>query len=211
MLRPMLLRLPVHPSCAFVKHLHPIAAHVALARFRIFCNHHRPCNVPAAILWPALQNWEIAERKILLPHHFLALPASHRLWKKRPQLRQLRQHFHLFKNSLRRLHIKKRMNAVGHFIERLHLQSQIHPPLGPHQIRHHRNARAARFFKKQRRPFGFHRAVRNFRNLEDRIHLLGNPLQLALLLQRTQKIAQVSIRHFPSWNRLRYGLRDPQL
>ena len=55
----VLLRLPMHAGGALVENLHAIAANIALACFRILGDHHRPRDVAAAILGPALQDRKI--------------------------------------------------------------------------------------------------------------------------------------------------------
>ena len=213
MFRAMLLRLPVHARGALVEHLHAIAADVALSRLRIFRNHHRPGDVAPAVLRPALQNRKIDRaRNPSSRTTSWHSPLRTVFGKNDPELGQLRQHLHFFEKSLRRLHVEKRVNALGDLIERVHFQRQIHAPLGAHQIRHRRESASPAAARKAApaRP-AFTARSDNLRDFEDRIHFGRNALQLVLLFQLAQKIAQVSIRHFPSWNRLRYGQRDPQL
>ena len=52
--------------------------------------------------------------------------------------------------------------------------------------------------KQQRRPGCLHHAVSDLGDLENRINLSLNALQLILLPQLVHKIPQVSISHFPS-------------
>src|SRR5215469_6695305 len=73
-LRAMLLRLPVHSRGSFVEHLHAVAAYIALPRFWIFGDDHRPGDVTSSVLWPALQNRKFRQREVILSDHFLAGP-----------------------------------------------------------------------------------------------------------------------------------------
>ena len=194
----MLLRLPVHPRRPLVENLHPVATHIPLPRVRVLRNHHRPGNEPPAILRPTFQYRKIIQGKIVGAHHFLARPAAHHLREKRPDLRQLRQHLHLFKKSLRRLHIDKRMHPLRDLFQRLHFQRQAHPLQRAHQIGHHRHPRSLRPLKQQRRPAGLHRAIRYLRDLVHRIHFNIDPAQLILFVQRVNEVPQIPVRHFPS-------------
>src|ERR1700728_759828 len=188
----------MHPRRAPVVYLHAITAHVPLACLGIFRNHHRPCDVTSAILRPALQNWKVIERKVFRADHFLARAVAHRLRKKRPHLRQLRQHLHFFKKSLRRFHIQKRMHSLRHFVQRVNFQRHTHAPLAPQKVRHRRNLRPFRPLEQQRRPARLHHPVGYLRHLQDGIHLRRNLLQLAFFFQHPDKFPQIPISHFPS-------------
>jgi hypothetical protein len=49
--------------------------------------------------------------------------------------------------------------------------------------------------KQQRRATALHRPVGEFGDFEHRVHLEGNPLQLAVFLQGGNELAQVGVGH----------------
>jgi hypothetical protein len=149
----------VHPRGARIKYLHAVAAHVSFSRLRILCDDHRPRDVTSAILWPALQNRKIQQGKSLGAHHFLARAAAHGFRKQVTQLRQLRQHLYFVEKSLGRLHVKNRGNSARNFIERIHLERQIHAPFAANKVRYCRVPRTARPLEIKRRPARLHRSV----------------------------------------------------
>ena len=83
MFRSVLLRLPVHAGRALVIYLHTIHAHVALARFGIFCEHQREGDKSAAILRPAFENGKFQQVYVrALANYFLARAGLNGLGKK---------------------------------------------------------------------------------------------------------------------------------
>ena len=194
----MLLRLPMHSGGARIEHLHAVTAHVALARFRILGDDHRPRDISAAVLGPALQDGKIEQRKTIRPDHILAFAVAHGLGKNGAKLGEFRKHFDLVENALRRLHVQNRRNSPRDLVQRIHLERQIHAPLGANQVRHRSKPRAFCALEQQRRAAPLDRAVRNLGDFQHRIDLGRNALELAFLFQLAQKISQIAIRHFPS-------------
>ncbi len=82
---------------------------------------------------------------------FFARAGRNGLREKFPHLRQHRQHFHFVEKALRRLHIHELPDAVGNFIQRIHLQRHPHPALGAELIDQHRNVVPFGIFKQQGR------------------------------------------------------------
>src|SRR5437016_1474072 len=98
MLRAMFLRLPMHPSRPLIVDLHSVHPHVALPRFGILGKYEWKRDKAAAILRPALQNWEIEEIDVAsLLNDFLATSGIHAPWEERPQFRQLGKHLDFVK------------------------------------------------------------------------------------------------------------------
>src|SRR5207245_8709044 len=83
-------------------------------------------------------------------YHFLAVSLLHSLWEKRPELRQLRQHFDLVKKPLWRFHFQKSLDALRDFLHLFHLKSQRHPPHASKRIDQHRESGSLRLFEQQR-------------------------------------------------------------
>src|SRR5271156_5574745 len=90
------------------------------------------------------------------------------------------------------------MHPLSHFVQGVRFQRQTHAPLAPQEIRHRRNLGTFWPLEQQRRPPRLHHPVGDLGNLENGIDLSRNALQLVLLLQRPDKVPQVSILHFPS-------------
>ena len=60
--------LPMHRRRSFIENLHPIHADVARPGFWIAGVHIRQGDETPAIVWPAFQNWQVAQRKIIRRH-----------------------------------------------------------------------------------------------------------------------------------------------
>ena len=175
------MRLPVHPSGAFIEHLHAIAAAVALARIRILRKHHGQRDEPTAIVRPALQHRKIVQREIFFANHFLARPVVDDLGKERAHLRQHRQHFQFADDPLRHAHLQKFRDAPRHVVGRA-LERHLHPLGAGESVDQHRHFRALGIFKQQRRTAVLHAAVGELRDLQFGIDLERNALQLPALL-----------------------------
>ena len=67
-----------------------------------------------------------------------------------------------------------------------------------HEVCYGGNTRAFGMLEPESGSAGFDRAVGDFRDLEDRIHLARNSLEFAFSVQFAQKLSQVSISHLIS-------------
>ncbi len=215
MFRPMLLCLPVHPRCPLVVHLQAVHPDISLASLPLPRKHQRKRYKPSAILRPAFQNGKIKKVDVAsLPNHFLARAGIHALRKKRPEFRELRQHLDLVEEPLRRFHFQESLDALRDFVQLIHFKRQRHPPHAPKRVDQQRMPRPLRLFEQQRRVaperdshsylsalsfpsalFAPHDPLHHFGNLQNRVHLRANPLQLPFLLQLPHKLPQVSVRH----------------
>src|SRR6266852_5504288 len=191
------------------------------ASLRIPRKYQWKCDEAPAILRPAFQNGKIKKVDVAsLPNHFLARAGIHALRKKRPEFRELRQHLDLVEEPLRRFHFQESLDALRDFVQLIHFKRQRHPPHAPKRVDQQRMPRPLRLFEQQRRVaperdshsylsalsalsalsspsalFAPHDPLHHFGNLQNRVHLRANPLQLPFLLQLPHKLPQVSVRH----------------
>ena len=129
-LRAVLLALPVHACTGGVVDLHAVGAAVALAGLRVLRDDRGQRDEASAVERPALQDGEIEQREVVALDDFLAWPAGDPLGKELPHLGQHGQHFDLVQKALRRLHVHEVLDALGDFIQRIHLERQPHAALG---------------------------------------------------------------------------------
>ena len=204
MFRAHFLALPVHAGGALVVDLHPVHPDISFASLRIAGDHAGQRDKPARVFGPALQDGEIEQREVLPLDHFLAWARGHALGEKLPHFRQHGKHLYFVQKTLRRFHVHECPNAVGHLVEGVNSQGQIHAASGAELIDQDlRSGMALDVFKKQSRPAGLHRgnarasifahAVGDFSNLENGIHFGVDGLQFAGALQRRDPIPQIFV------------------
>ena len=126
MFRRNFLPLPVHSGSALVIDLHAVHADVALPGLRIARDHAGQRDEASAIFWPALQDGEIEQRKIVALDHFFTWAGGDGLGEKLAHLGQHRQHLHFVEEALRRLHIHEAADALGDFVERIDFEREPH-------------------------------------------------------------------------------------
>src|SRR5205807_3819767 len=61
-----LVHLPVHRRGALIENLHPVHSNVASTAFGIASMHVGESDETSAVLWPALENGKIAQRKLMV-------------------------------------------------------------------------------------------------------------------------------------------------
>ena len=167
------------------------------SRFRILGDYHRPRDVAAAVLGPTLQDGKIEQRKPLRADHILALPVTHRLGKN-DQARRVSEAFSPCPECPAATACPESTKCDRDLVQKIHLERQIHAPLGTNHVRHRGKPRAFCALEQQRRAALLDRAVRNLGDFQHRIDLGRHALELAFLFQFAQKISQIAIRHFPS-------------
>ena len=83
MTRPGLVQVPMHRSSLAVKQLYAIHTDIADARLGVYGIHHRQCNKPAAVVWPAF-HYRQTKNVDFLVHHLLAHSPTLSLLRKTP-------------------------------------------------------------------------------------------------------------------------------
>ena len=166
-------------------------AAVALAGVGILREHHRQRDEPAAILRPALQHRNSRAKSPSCRITSLHGPLGNDLREERADLGQLRQHLQLADEALGHAHFEKLGDAAGHLVDRVHFERDLHPPHAGEGVDQHRDVRALRLFEQQRRAAGLHAAVGEFGDLQLGIHFERDALQLAVLFQGADELAQV--------------------
>ena len=195
MLGALLVGLPVHAGRALVEHLHAVHAAVALAGVGIAREDHGQRDKAAAVFGPTLEHGEIEQRKTAGADHFLAGAFGDRLGEECAHLDQLGQHFELAHHPLRHAHFEELDDARGHLLHRGHFQRDLHFAHGGERIDQHRRGVAFGLFEQQRGAAPLDGAVGEFGDLQDGIDLKRDALQLAILFQSADEVAQISIGH----------------
>ncbi len=154
----ILLPLPVHAGGLPVVHLHAVHAHIALAGPRVARDDERQRNVAAAVHGPTLQHRELEHIDPVAAladlDDFLAgcILRRDRLREELADLSQHRQQLQLAQQTLRRFGAEQRADSLGDFIERVHVERQLHAVFRAELVHQHARARVAfDLFKQQRR------------------------------------------------------------
>src|ERR1039457_138684 len=195
MLGALFVSLPVHTSGALASHLQPISAAVALAGIRIFREDHGKRDEAPTILWPAVQDWIVVQRKFFVADHFLASPVRYGFRKKCSHLGEFGQHLEFSQKALGHSHFQVLRDPARHFFHRIHFQRDLHLARAREAVDEHRNVAPLRLLEQQRRTSVLHRPVGKLGDLEIRVHFERNSPQLVFLFERGDELAQVAICH----------------
>jgi hypothetical protein len=192
----LFMRLPVHPGGPLVEDLHAVHAAVALAGVRIAGEDHRESDEPAAVLRPTMKNGVVEERKAIVAHDLLARALRHCFRKKCAHLGELRQHLQLAYDALGHAHFEELDDASRDLLDGVDFERELHFPHRRERVDQDRNRGALGLLEEQGGAALLDGAVGKFGDLEDRIHFERNALQLLVLLQGANEIAQIAISHY---------------
>ena len=187
---------PVHGHGVDRLLLQPVHAHVGGAGFRVLGDHQAERDDPAGIARPGAQQRQGIEIHLLPLEHLLV--AGGREVQIRPRLEHIQQHrtkAHRFPCPLRRAWLLQQRQPLAKGLELLgplHTHAPEHPFLGPKQVDRHRHGGADHVLEQQRRPAAAEHPISDRRQLQIRIHRRLDPAQLAALLEKVEKTAQVS-------------------
>src|SRR5882762_8963 len=145
------LALPMHAGGFLVIHLNAVNADVALAGFRIACDHTWERNEASGIIGPALKNGKVEQREFVFEDDFLARAGGDGLRKELAHLSQHGEHFYFVEESLRRLHVHEMANAVRDFIQRIDFESEFHATLRAELIDEHLRTGVALYILEEQR------------------------------------------------------------
>ncbi len=194
--RRVVVEVPVHPRGVAVVDLQAVHPAVAPAARRVLGDHVGEREEAAAVLGPALQDWECAEvHLVALLDDLVHRPVLDDLGEDAGDLGELRQRLDLVEQRGRRLRLEEEVEAIGPRLPRLDLERPHHPGDGAEQVDRHGHRRALDALEQQRRPLLLDDAVGDLGDLEDRRHLGADASELACLFQRLEVVAQVAERH----------------
>ncbi len=165
MLRPHLVRMPMHPRRLPIVHLHPIHADVTQTGLGMLRDDKGQRDESPAILRPALENRQRVERRRVFDH-FLAGRVLHRPRRPRGHLRQFRQGPQLLDQRFRHLSMHERGDPRPDFVEVVHAQGERGSRGRAEEIDDQRILRALGVREPHRRPPGAHQPIRDLGDLE---------------------------------------------
>ena len=188
--------LPVHAGGAFVEDLHAVHAAVALAGFGVAGEDHGQGDEGAAVIGPAGEHGVIVQGEVVVFDDFLAGAAGDDFREEGTHFGELGEHFELAEEAFGHAHFEVFGDAFGDVIDGIDLERDFHAAHAGEGVDEDGDAGAAGFFEKQGGAAVFDGAVSEFGDLEFRIDLEGDALELLVLFECVDEVAEVLICHF---------------
>ena len=201
---PTLWRCQCMASVLPPEHLDPVHPDVADAARRVGGDHHRKGDVAPAVAGPGGEEGDLVEiDRVAAKHHLVAgrPPAADLGWEL-AHLRQLGEHRQLPEESLGHLEIEQLRDPAPDGVELVHAERETHPPeravevdgdrvrapppvLQEHVLEQERGAAAG----------ALHAPVGDLGDLQPRAHRVGDPRQLAELVDGGEEFTEVGEGH----------------
>ena len=135
----------MHRRRSFIENLHPIHADVARAGFGIARVHIRQGDEAAAVIWPAFQNRQVAQRKIIrrsgtgldVVDDFLACGFTHILRSRVQQMNSLFEQTPAFAQIGRRFCFENQLNLLCDLCNAFAAERHRDPFMRAHRVDRH--------------------------------------------------------------------------
>ena len=190
---------PAHDGLVLADDLLPIDAEILPLLVRPSRDDQRPGDQWSGIARPAGLDRIAAQVDLVAgQHHFLTGRMADGLGRHVQHLLEQRQLVEHVAKPLGRLRFLEECQQPAHLAQGSHRvlpHAQRHPLRRAEQVAQQRHVMALGLLEQQRRPAGLQRAVADFGDLQMRIGLVGDALELADGFQMLDEVAQVVVFH----------------